>query len=747
MHRQYIAALWIWLLAFGVKWAGADELVLQGMVRDINTHHEIPYVNIFLIDTKIGTTSDFAGRFELKIPKSQSGMKLIFQHIAYNRRIIAADSLKKFTYIDLQPRVIPLQTLIVEAAGEPVTIKKDLPQPITLMEAKDFEVRGFTDAGDFLRSEHSIQVTEDLSGKKTVAMRGGNADEVTVLYNGVKMNSALDNVFDLSLIDLEDVERLELIKGSNTTLYGSGALGGIINIVPSVQQDYHVRFQQRIGSYRSGNWGLSFYQPIQRLHTTYSYKRGMYRRSYTDATNADEFLENQASHHTANLVYDFTPNPNVSEKNSLGAMYIRSKLNYLNPEDDETLDNLNQITALRYQGNIGFLRHLSLSTAYHQLLEDHAVSTDTLYPANKFYRHLVDDLYSVNFEKALNWRASEFLLGYQYENARLHYQNKWAQTELNDVHLKRNLHGFTAITKLHAPSGADYMPYLDFDLSLRHDRVQDQKDTEASVLDPRSVFESTTYSWNETTVKFSSDFKGHREDVAFNFYFNVGKNIKFPSLFQQISQPFYSNQILAQPNLNPEKNNSTEFGVEVTRSIRNRPEIYGWQINLNYFRNYYQNKFRTFYVPGMPVTYYDNVRNASINGLEGQTNVFMFQKKLTFELGFAYYSISEKTAFPFKYDLKYTADIKLDHLGYAFQFHFFYEGQQLGWVRQSFNQFVDITLPQRSDIDLHLSKAFRISRFKIITNASVRNLLNHRQELVGLALEDRRFYLTFGIQY
>ena len=122
-----------------------------------------------------------------------------------------------------------------------------------MLESKTFEIRGFIDAGDLLKTEHSIQVEEDLSGKKTVSIRGGNPDEIVVMYNGVKLNRAYDNTFDLSLIDLEDIDRFEIIKGSNTALYGPEAFSGVINIVPKTQYDYHVRFQQRLGTYQSGN--------------------------------------------------------------------------------------------------------------------------------------------------------------------------------------------------------------------------------------------------------------------------------------------------------------------------------------------------------------------------------------------------------------------------------------------------------------------------------------------------------------
>ncbi|PJF38645.1 MAG: hypothetical protein CUN54_10415, partial [Phototrophicales bacterium] len=116
----------------------------------------------------------------------------------------------------LQPRVIPLPGVEVQETAVKSEIERDLPQTLSIIEARQFDIRGFVDAGDLLRIDHSVQIDEELSGRKTAAIRGGNPDEVVVLYNGVKMNNAYDNVFDLSLIDLEDIQRFEIIKGSNT---------------------------------------------------------------------------------------------------------------------------------------------------------------------------------------------------------------------------------------------------------------------------------------------------------------------------------------------------------------------------------------------------------------------------------------------------------------------------------------------------------------------------------------------------
>lgn len=722
----------------------AQEITISGIVRNVNTHQEIRGVNIFVQGTQLGTSSDFAGRYALRIPNANGQIVVTFRHIAYEPRAIALDSLSATRYVDMQPRIIPLQAVEVEEEGiQRLEIDRDLPQTTSVIAARNFEIRGYVDAGDLLRTDHSVQVEEEFSGKKTVAIRGGNADEVVVLYNGIKMNSAYDNVFDLSLIDLEDVERVEIIKGSNTALYGPEAFSGVVNLVPKVQQDYTVRFQQRFGTYRSGNWGLHLYRKLSRLHGSYSLKRGGIQRHFNDGTDSGE-LQNTSLHHTANLGYDFSKSPDGHPANSLNAMFVHSSLDYDNRRDGETLDNFNQLLSLNYKGDLTFLKNLDLAVAVRRLEED---QLSTLLADTTLNRDIADHDFYLNAGKSLRTEKMEFTLAYQLQRADLDFTDVRTigaeqPATSRDGELRRRHHGLVAIGKFHGDTGSDFLQKLDVEVSLRHDRVNDEQTNAV----PATAGE-IEHDWKRTTVKFAVNFSGYSKDLACNGYFSFGNNAKFPTLFQQISLPAEATEDANQPNLNPEKNRSLGMGVLVTKDTREQPTIYGWQVSGSFFQNHYDNKFRVYTVPGSPFVFYDNVNTARISGAEINPSLFLFRKKLTLELGLSRYFISDKAAFPFKSESKRTLTANIDHAGYSFQVHWFKEGEQAGWIVQPNGRFGELTLPDYSNLDVHLSKTFEFGKLKLFANASGRNPLNDDFALQGLALRDRRFYLTLGAQY
>lgn len=751
-----IGLCWTFLLSIYAT-ATAQNVTLKGKVRDVNTHREIDNVNVFVKDTQIGVSTDIGGRYHLNIPQSSDDTVIRFQHVAYYPEEIPQEKLQADSDVYLQPRVIPLPEVEVGAPTRQLEIKKDISHAVEVLDAGEFELRGYIDAGDLLRVDHSVQVDEALSGEKTISIRGGNPDDVVVMYNGVKMNSSFDHEFDFSTINLEDVAHLEIIKGSNTALYGSEAFSGVVNIVPRMEHDYKIRFQQRIGSYNSGSWGLHFYHHLGRLHGYYSLKRGASERGFEDVPEIK--LTNDATHHLANVIYDLTPGNN-DEKTTVSAMLLQSEQEYENLRDNEDLNNKNQLISARFNGHLAVIRDLELTLSHRRLEEDQGLVNNL----GLIDREIDDRTFHLNLQKGFQIGTAQLLFGYRYESSELDYQDRRLYQHelpvgLESAQLSRHHHGLVSILKWHTPTGSEFIPFVDINASLRHDRIDDDQNEavyrQEIPEDPTDEDDPEPYpeagfaknSWEETVFKLSSTINGSRNDLTFAAYFNYGSNAKFPTLFQQISAPELYEATAAVPNLNPEKNNSLELGVNIFREMDSARSLEGWQLGANLVKNYYENKFRLFYSPGIPIAFYDNVKNAHMTGLEINGTLFFIGKKITLEGGFSYYDISDKAAFPFNYQTKATVNLNINHAGYSAQIHFFQEGQQTGWIRDSDGFFYEIELDGNINMDAHLSKSFDYWRFKYFANVSLRNILNDDTTLEGIALRDRRYYVSIGTQF
>jgi outer membrane receptor for ferrienterochelin and colicins len=105
---------------------------------------------------------------------------------------------------------------------------------------KEAERRGATNVAEALAGEPNLQVNPEnygyLGRPSGAQMQGLDADRVLVLEDGERVVGDQDGVVDLAQLPLADVERIEYVTGPTSSLYGTNALGGVINVVSAPPQ-------------------------------------------------------------------------------------------------------------------------------------------------------------------------------------------------------------------------------------------------------------------------------------------------------------------------------------------------------------------------------------------------------------------------------------------------------------------------------------------------------------------------------
>jgi iron complex outermembrane receptor protein len=105
---------------------------------------------------------------------------------------------------------------------------------------------------DFLRLDPSLDVQSRApNGIQTdISIRGGNFGQTLVLLDGVRMNDAQTGHFDLDLpIPANAAGRLEILKGAGSAIYGSDAVGGVINVITSTPESNELHFRTAVGNF------------------------------------------------------------------------------------------------------------------------------------------------------------------------------------------------------------------------------------------------------------------------------------------------------------------------------------------------------------------------------------------------------------------------------------------------------------------------------------------------------------------
>ncbi|HEX6430651.1 MAG TPA: TonB-dependent receptor, partial [Niastella sp.] len=145
---------------------------------------------------------------------------------------VQAQTIKKDSAYQLATVTVVSERLAPKADN--VIDAKHIAMPVTIITQQKMAMMGSRRLDEVLREQTGLAVVSDLgSGNRAVGlqMQGFSAEYITVLIDGQPMAGRNNGNFDLSRISIANIERIEIIKGASSSLYGSEALGGVVNII------------------------------------------------------------------------------------------------------------------------------------------------------------------------------------------------------------------------------------------------------------------------------------------------------------------------------------------------------------------------------------------------------------------------------------------------------------------------------------------------------------------------------------
>lgn len=156
--------------------------------------------------------------------------------------------------VQAQDEATPLEGVVVTATRTETTIT-DLPVPVIVIDRATIERNAGATLPDLLRLAAGLEVAQSGGPGQlaTVFIRGTESDHVLVLVDGVELSPGTIGTLQLQNIDPAIIERIEVVKGPRSALYGSEAIGGVINIITRRDADA-VRVHTGAGSF--GTWQL-----------------------------------------------------------------------------------------------------------------------------------------------------------------------------------------------------------------------------------------------------------------------------------------------------------------------------------------------------------------------------------------------------------------------------------------------------------------------------------------------------------
>jgi vitamin B12 transporter len=180
---------------------------------------------------------------------------------------------------------------VVVTATPVETPAEQLGASVSVVNGEDFQTYHYPTVDEALRSVPGVEIRRSGAYGKTtsVTIRGANANQVQVLVDGLRVKSPTLGQVDLSDISPDLIERIEVIRGAQSTLYGADAIGGVINIITRKGKGgpFQATVQQEVGNYDTlvsratvyGAWKILNYA----LSTSHFESNGQFQNDETDA--------------------------------------------------------------------------------------------------------------------------------------------------------------------------------------------------------------------------------------------------------------------------------------------------------------------------------------------------------------------------------------------------------------------------------------------------------------------------------
>jgi vitamin B12 transporter len=396
------------------------------------------------------------------------------------------------------------------------------------------EQAGLTIAGAYMATG-SVQ---------TVFMRGASSGRTLILIDGIPVNdpSMINNEFDLNMVSINDVERIEICKGAQSTLYGSDAIAGVINIITlkkEINKPFNIKATAAFGNKNSFRGNLQLYGKAGKLTYTTRYaklKTSGFSSAY-DSTGNKGFDNDGYNGDVFNAALQYQLIPSLQLRTFL--QYSRYKADIdaavFSDEKDYTIHNSNLSSGVGVQFKKGIVsitgnyQHGELKRKY---LNDSLDKPGfTIYEDNKYSgRTQYVELYG-NIAAA-KWLT--ILVGGDYRWANMH-QKYYSESSFGPYD---------------PPAFDSSLHQTSFYASLLFSAINKKLNVEIGgrTNDHSRYGSNTTYTFNPS-YSISKNWR---------LFGSIASGFKAPSVFQ-VFDDFSGN-----PDLQPEKSTNYEIGLQQT---------------------------------------------------------------------------------------------------------------------------------------------------------------------------------------
>ncbi len=266
-HYWFIA-----LLCLAMNQITRAQNSIKGIVTDANLNELLPNATVYLPEQNTGTLTNENGFYTLNnLPKGR--IKIQFSFIGY-KTIIKTIELKNDEMelnIEMEPAMLQPEEVVV--SGGTYSTQHENAIKIDLIKSKDISSVGSPTFMEALANQPGVDMISNGTGVAKPVIRGLSMTNILMLNNGIKLENFQFSEHHPFVIDEFGIDHIEVIKGPASLLFGSDAVGGVLNIIKEkpapankIMGDYNLQYHSNTegivsdfglkGASNDFNWGF-----------------------------------------------------------------------------------------------------------------------------------------------------------------------------------------------------------------------------------------------------------------------------------------------------------------------------------------------------------------------------------------------------------------------------------------------------------------------------------------------------------
>lgn len=231
-HNKYFA---LWVCCIITVMSGMAQNHISGRVLDVDTGYPLEGATVIIREQPGGTVSDANGYFELRVEKP-GNYQLHVSYMGYEPLVRQISTGPRSVHLNLMMRASSREVSPVVITATRTHRKADeLPVKMEVLSASRIASLAVSNSDELLRGLPGVFVDRSwgiFSKNSSVTMHGlSSAQRVLVMLDGVPLNKSAGGSVNWYMIQPEDIERIEVVKGPGSAVFGNNAMAGTINII------------------------------------------------------------------------------------------------------------------------------------------------------------------------------------------------------------------------------------------------------------------------------------------------------------------------------------------------------------------------------------------------------------------------------------------------------------------------------------------------------------------------------------